>query len=171
VFFSTLPAAGPGCQPSFSLLCSLEWCYAIRRNTPQGSYVRRWLVSKSELMGWSSSSDFSQATSSRNTLSSLRNVAEWSISCDIPMHCHAELCGPSSHNRAKRTISKQIIGLNTRNNSFNPSMTCPKSLSRYVTLLVRPGIEPKIARFSWHHGESCGRGLNLRYGPPQNPPT
>jgi hypothetical protein len=103
-------------NPHFHYCLTLSGVNAIRLNTPQGSYVRRWLVSKSELMGWSSPSDFSQATFSRNALRILRNVVEWPMSCDVPMHCHAELCGPSSHNTTKRTISKRKIGLNTLNN-------------------------------------------------------
>jgi hypothetical protein len=36
-------------------------------------------------------------------------------------------------------------------------MTHAKSLLFNVTLLVRPGLEPKIARFGGPHGASCGR--------------
>jgi hypothetical protein len=46
-------------------------------------------------------------------------------------------------------------------------MTLAKSLLFNVTLLVRPGLEPKIARFCGPHGVSCGRGLNPRHGPLQ----
>jgi hypothetical protein len=46
-------------------------------------------------------------------------------------------------------------------------MTRAKSLLSNVTLLVRPGLEPKIARFGGPHGVSCGRGLNPRHGPLQ----
>jgi hypothetical protein len=48
-------------------------------------------------------------------------------------------------------------------------MTRAKSLLFNVTLLVRPGLEPKIARFDGPHGVSCGRGLNPRHGPLQHP--
>jgi hypothetical protein len=48
-------------------------------------------------------------------------------------------------------------------------MTCAKSLLFNVTLLVRLGLEPKIARFGGPHGASCGRGLNPRHGPLQSP--
>jgi hypothetical protein len=84
-------------------------------------------------------------------------VAEWPISCDILMHRDVEvvptwhmkfrtpavLCGPNSHNRAKRTTPKQIISVNTRNNKIYRSMTRAKSLLFNVTLLVRPGLNPK----------------------------
>jgi hypothetical protein len=46
-------------------------------------------------------------------------------------------------------------------------MTRAKSLLLNVTLLVRPGLEPKIDRLGGPHGVSCGRGLNPRHGPPQ----
>jgi hypothetical protein len=46
-------------------------------------------------------------------------------------------------------------------------MTRAKSLLFNVTLLVRPGLGRKIARFGGPHGVSCGRGLNPRRGPPQ----
>jgi hypothetical protein len=82
-------------------------------------------------------------------------------SCEPP----AVLCGPKSHNRAKHTTPKQIVSVNMRNNKIYPSMTRAKSLLSNVTLLVRPGLEPKIARFGGLHGVSCGRGLNPRHGP------
>jgi hypothetical protein len=47
-------------------------------------------------------------------------------------------------------------------------MTHAKSLSSNFTLLVRPGLEPKIARFGGPHGVSCGRVLNPRHGPLHN---
>jgi hypothetical protein len=81
----------------------------------------------------------------------------------------AVLCGPNSHNRAKYTTSKQIISVDTRNNKIYPRMTCAKSLLFNVTLLFRPGLEPKIARFGGPHGVSCGRGLNPRHAPLQSP--
>jgi hypothetical protein len=43
-------------------------------------------------------------------------------------------------------------------------MTSAKSLLFNVTLLVRPGLGPKIARFGGPHAVSCGRGLNPRHG-------
>jgi hypothetical protein len=60
-----------------------------------------------------------------------------------------------------------IISVNTRNNTIYPRMTRAKSLLFNVTLLVRPGLEPKIASFGGPHGVSCGRGLNPRHGPLQ----
>jgi hypothetical protein len=164
---STLPAVGSGSQPLLSPLRNLKWCYAILWNNLQSSYLRRWHVPKSELTCWSSPSNFSLPNSSRNILSILRNVAEWPIYCNIPMHRHTQLHGLSSYIRHKRIISKQIIVLNTRNNYFNPSITCPRSLSLNVTLLVWPGIEPKITRFGGNDGVSCGQGLYPRHGPLQ----
>jgi hypothetical protein len=81
----------------------------------------------------------------------------------------AVLCGPNPHNRAKHTTPKQIISVNTRNNKIYPRMTYAKGLLFNVTLLVRPGLEPKIARFGGPHGVSCGRGFNPRHGPLQVP--
>jgi hypothetical protein len=92
-------------------------------------------------------------------------VPAWLLKFRTP----AVLCGPNSHNRAKRTTPKQIISVNTRNNKIYPIMTRAKSLLFNVTLLVQPGLEPKIARFGGPHGVSCDRGLNVRHGPPQYP--
>jgi hypothetical protein len=47
-------------------------------------------------------------------------------------------------------------------------MTRAKKLLFNVTLLVQPGLEPKIARLGGPHGVSCGRGLNPRHGPLQH---
>jgi hypothetical protein len=146
---------------------------------PQDSNVRRWPASESEpflpFFG-----EFTLRFLIRNLPTECtKQLKEFGrISCDILMHRHVELvpawhvefrtpavlCGPNSHNRAKRTTPKQIISINTRNNTIYPSMTHAKSLSSNVTLLVRPGLEPKIARFGGPNGVSCGRGLNPRHG-------
>jgi hypothetical protein len=62
----------------------------------------------------------------------------------------------ASSRRAGMQAPKQIVSVNTRNNKIHPRMTYAKSLLLNVTLLVRPGLEPKIARFGGPHEVSCG---------------
>jgi hypothetical protein len=185
----TLSVPRPSRPLTNSLLTFSAKPWVVLRDSqkhPQGSNVRRWPASESELLSlFFFFGEFTLRFLIRNLptecTKQLKECGRMANFLDILMHRHVELvptwhvnfrtpavlCGPNSHNRAKHTTPKQIISVNTRNNKIYPSMTHAKSLLFNVTLLVRPGLEPKIARFGGPHGVSCSQGLNPRHGPLQ----